>query len=1176
MRLKKIKLAGFKSFVDATGITFPTSLTGIVGPNGCGKSNVIDAVRWVMGESSAKNLRGDSMADVIFNGSSVRKPVGVATIELLFDNSQGILGGQYAQYSEISIKRQVTRDGQSQYYLNGARCRRRDITDVFLGTGLGPRSYAIIEQGTISRLIEARPEELRIFLEEAAGISKYKERRRETETRIKHTRENLDRVNDLADEVTKRLRTLERQANTAMAYQQLKIQERETEAQLNVLKWLDLDQQAQNQSFLLEEKNNRLQEKHAVKFNVEAEIEKQRQAQGQAHEYFNEVQGRYYQIGSEAARVEQAITHHRERRSQVNQDVLEMETAQAQLSLELTLDETKIQETRLELAQIRESLQWIRQEEHSAAALFHHHEEALQEWQMEWDVFNEEAAQPSQAAQVQRAHIEQFEKKLQQLINRAEQLEKERKELSIAPIETDILAMEDQLKGMASNLQAAHQQYSSYNDQISYLRQLIQQDAVMLQETQAEFQEHKARLVSLEALQQAALGLDQQQTQQWLSEQGLSQAKRLVQILDVEPGWERAVEQVLGLHLEAICVEDMSKYAASLQQFHGSTVELLENGPNSNGNESGATVGSSAGASLQHQVKGAGVLRQMFENVYTAVHLDEALSRRFGLADHESLISRDGFWLGKHWLRLDAHAKDQQQSVLLREREIRAIQAQLVPLQQRIEALKDQSENHKNQLQSLEVQQNDLQRSIHQQQHQVAELKAELKGRSVQLENTKLRNERIYQELTELRQHIDREESDLKTAYQTLSEALEIMEQHAVRREQLNQQRDSLREQLSTARKNAQQSRDQLHDLELREESMAVSQNSMEQAILRLQNQLRQASSRIDELNDVLAKSQTPAEALNEQLNDFLHQKVIVEEQLAAQRRVVESLDDQLRQLNYQTSQNQQEIEVLRGEIDTLKLVWQELKVRGQTVLETLQSAGADFEQVRSQLPEEANTPLWHQNLESLMHSIQKLGLINLAAIDEFEQQKERKIYLDNQLADLNEALTTLEDAIRKIDKETRSRFQDTFDKVNVKLKELFPQLFGGGQAYMDMTSEDLLDCGITIMARPPGKRNSTIHLLSGGEKALTAVALVFSLFSLNPAPFCMLDEVDAPLDEANVGRFCQLVREMAEKVQFIFITHNKVTMEMAHQLVGVTMHEPGVSRLVVVDVDEAVQLATG
>jgi len=659
MRLSKLKLAGFKSFVDPTTVEFPSQLSGVVGPNGCGKSNIIDAVRWVMGESSAKHLRGESMADVIFNGSTGRKPVGQATIELIFDNTEGKLGGEYANFSEIAIKRTVSRDGQSVYHLNGTRCRRRDITDIFLGTGLGPRSYAIIEQGTISRLIEAKPEELRTFLEEAAGISKYKERRRETENRIKHTRENLDRLSDLRDELGKQLARLKRQANTAEKYKVLREEERLLKAQLTALRWLIKQDEAEKTEVKIREQETALEQAIARQRSIEAEIETQRDSHTEASDKFNEVQSRFYSVGTDIARVEQSIQHAKERRQQQQQDLEQLEQDWQEAHAHQETDQKRLSQVKENLAEVEPKLQHLESTAEMSSAALLEAESAMQAWQSEWDNFSETATEPARNAEVERTHIQHVEEHLQRQKQRLERLQEELQKQSHEELISECAGLEQQLQKDETEIQQAQAGLDEKQNKIGQLRDSVHFLDTQLDEARGELQDLRGRSASLEALQQAALGKEEGAVTQWLSKQHLQDAPRLAEELEVEEGWAKAAECVLGEHLEAVCVDGVDPLTDVLESFEEGTLTLFDTGVAANS----AAIQAD---SLESKIKAPWKLTSLLQGVLVADNLQQALSMRGNLQDGESVVTSDGIWLGKNWLRV-ARDKDEKAGILQRE-----------------------------------------------------------------------------------------------------------------------------------------------------------------------------------------------------------------------------------------------------------------------------------------------------------------------------------------------------------------------------------------------------------------------------------------------------------------------------------------------------------------------------
>lgn len=1170
MRLKCIKLAGFKSFVDPTTVQFPSNLCAIVGPNGCGKSNIIDAVRWVMGESSAKNLRGESMADVIFNGSSARKPIGQASIELVFDNTDTRLTGDLARYNEISIRRKVIREGTSQYYLNGTKCRRRDITDIFLGTGLGPRSYAIIEQGMISRLIDAKPEELRVYVEEAAGISKYKERRRETENRIRQTRENLSRLEDIREELDKQLRTLKRQSEAAAKYKEYKIEERRLKSQVQAMQWQSLEAENSLQREAITQGELQLEAGIAQQRAIDTDIEKNRQQLTDSNETFNEIQSRYYSLGADIARIEQTIAHQKDRLQQLNVDLRQISSSREEIDLELHQDQATLDSNIAELGTLEPQLNELQQMEHESREQLQTTEARMHEWQSTWDDFNQGAAKASQAAEVEQSRIKHIEQSQGSLQQRIEKLEQERSSLVTDGDERDLVQLDSELAAA----ELAVQQLTAENEQLIHdiegKRQRVQERNSELSSLRSQLQSQRGKQASLEALQQAALGQKNTATADWLQNKGLDTANRLGETISVDAGWETALETVLGNYLQAVDVSSIDAFAAELPQLDSGSLVLLENSSSAN------PVAAASDHSLMLAKLSSGAdarMQELLHGIRVAEDLSEALRQRTELKDGESIITRDGIWLGRSWMRL-ARDEDAQAGVLARQAELQALQLAVEENEQKEKVLQAELSDLGGHLLDQEQTLDNQQRQLADTARAQGETRARISAKRVRLEEFALRKERATAELLDNRGQFDEEGNRLSDARSKLQEALDAMAANDDQRTLLLSQRDALRGELDRARDLSRQRKDQHHEQAIKCQSLRSGIAALQQSIARMNVQIEQLGSRQTSLDDALAESQAPMQESSAALEAKLGQRLSVEEELNGARRTLEEAESAMRELDEKRQTAEQAVQKQRGELEQMRLKTQTLQVRQEGLVEQLQESQHDLQEVIAGLPEEAELLEWQQQLERVGNRIQRLGAINLAAIEEYDQQLERKTYLDAQNDELQAALSTLENAIRKIDRETRSRFKETFDAINKGLGELFPRVFGGGHAYLEMTGEDLLDTGIAIMARPPGKRNSTIHLLSGGEKALTAIALVFSIFQLRPAPFCMLDEVDAPLDDANVGRYARMVEEMSKTIQFIYISHNKIAMEMAKQLMGVTMHEAGVSRLVTVDVDEAVQLA--
>ena len=1169
MRLQAIKLAGFKSFVDPTTVPFPSNLCAVVGPNGCGKSNIIDAVRWVMGESSAKTLRGESMTDVIFNGSNTRKPVGQASIELLFDNTEGRLTGEYAAYNEISVKRQVTRDGQSNYFLNNQKCRRKDITDLFLGTGLGPRSYSIIEQGMVSRLIESKPEELRIFIEEAAGISKYKERRRETENRIKRTRENLERLTDIREELERQLQHLQRQAKAAERYKEYKQQERDTRAQLNTIRWRDFDAEVNRAQQQIRELEVKLEAAIASTRSFEAEIESQRDANVDIQEAHQKIQASYYSLGSEISKIEQSIEHQRQRQLELNEELSNIRINLSQAMGEMQEDKDQIAVIEIALTELEPSLQQARTVEQASGIELESAEQGMTSWQHDWDQFNTNSAEATRLADVEQQRIKHLENIVDRGIQRQSNLKNELTNLHTENEEQEIQSLNQQIAEIESAVASHQEQNKGLLSRIEETRLQLKNSDTLLAENRSQLQSSLGRQASLEALQQAALS-QEDKADAWLNTNQLSHNRRLVDELKVESGWELAVETVLGDQMQSVCVDDLAKLSEILENFEEGLLQFVETKQLVQTNTG---ISPLASRSLQHKVSASDSLESILAGIYTSESLSEALNLRSQLQPHESIITVDGLWLGSGWLRV-ARGIDAQAGVLKRKEELEALVQKIAEQKQAISEIQAKNEQLRQSLTESEAEKEAFLDRLAELNKRAANLNAERSAAIVKVEQVNERRKRIAKEIEELAQQVIQEQENIAGSRVKLQEALNRMAQDTEKRELLLQQREEVRSRLESSRLAARQARDKSHEITLQHQTQTTQLTSLKTALERVSVQVETYQSRQQQLESNLKQSDDPLPKLKQDLEEKLSSRVTIENEMHAAKARLDEVEHDLRELEKRRNEAQENTQGIREALSNKRLSIEGANVKREALSQEIARASYSLEDVLAALPEDLTASACEEELEKLNARIQRLGAINLAAIDEYSSQSERKIYLDQQNEDLEKALHTLQNAIRKIDRETRTRFKETFDKINAGLQELFPKIFGGGHAYLDMIGEDLLDTGVAIMARPPGKRNSTIHLLSGGEKAMTAIALVFSIFHLNPSPFCMLDEVDAPLDDANIGRYANLVKEMSGIIQFIFITHNRLTMEAANQLMGVTMQEPGVSRLVSVDIDEAAEMA--
>jgi len=1163
MRLKHIKLSGFKSFVDPTTVSVPANLVGVVGPNGCGKSNVIDAIRWVMGESSAKTLRGDQMADVIFNGSTARKPVGKAAVELVFDNSEGKAPGPYAKYNEIAVRRELTRDGQSSYFINRTRSRRRDITDIFLGTGLGPRSYSIIEQGMVGRIIEAKPEELRLLIEEAAGISKYKERRRETETRIRHTRENLERVEDIRTELEGQLRRLQRQSEAAEKYKALRQEERLLKSQLLSLRWQALDAEVGARDTELARLQKLCDEVLAEQRRAESSIESLRSSQSEANEHFNDVQGEYYRAGADISGVEQSIKHQRESREQQEKELERLNRDQRESREHLEADQKRIESLRRTLAESEPQLTEAEQRLSRAGEASHDAEAAMAQWQSDWEALGAEAAVPDQERQVQQTRIEEYEKHVVSLVERQQRQENALREIDAAldSLNVDELAQRlhesdqacEALQGTVERLEAAVREQRAAIDALG----------VEIQERSGELHRLQARLDSLRELQAAELqSEDSEALADWLAQTGLEDAPRVASELRVEAGWETALDRILGRRAGAYCVESCDPGMLG----DGTDVVILQKTRSPEPRDGRLPR-------LLEKVRCEGVdLTPWLGAVYTADSRDQALAWRPQLEPDESIVSPDGTWVGSNWIEL--RPGRERAGVVARESEIDELAEQVESISGALDEQRADMEARQQRLAELEQELSEARRRLSERETDRGELRSELARNETRIGELRERREQAAAELNDVVAQLQSTRGQVSDARALLSKAEARSRSLASNREELLARRDRIRADLESARRELEAARDARHEVAFSRQREETELASLLENASRLERQQTTMQQRQQELELTLGEDSDPEQDLKQKLESLLSHRLECEQRLANARRRVEGIEEELRSRERERHEHEETVQKKRGEMEQARIDRQDVVVRRDTVREQIEEIEQRPEDVLDSLPEDADEPAWQERLDDVVKRIDRLGPVNLVAIEEFEEQSERKVYLDRQSEDLTEALATLESVIQKIDSETRARFKETFEKLNARFQEFFPRLFGGGSAYLELTSDNLLETGVAVMARPPGKRNSTIHLLSGGEKALTAVSLLFAFFDLNPAPFCVLDEVDAPLDDANVARYSETLRTLSGRTQLIFITHNKITMESADILVGVTMGEPGVSRLVSVDVEEAVEMA--
>ena len=1164
MRLRRIKLAGFKSFVDPTTFDLPSSLVGVTGPNGVGKSNLIDAVRWVMGESSARQLRGGQMTDVIFSGSSGRQPLGSASVEMVFDNSEGRLGGEYARFSEISIRRTVDREGISNYYLNGTRCRRRDITDVFLGTGLGPRSYSLIEQGIISKLVESKPEDLREFLEEAAGISRYKERRRETEVRLRNTRENLERVDDLLDEIGKRLAHLKRQARAAERYQDFRRQQRKLRAELVALHLQRLDAELSNREDGSRELALAVETERARESSVERELAASRAEHNQAQTRVEGTQQRYFEQQTEIARLEAVIAGaerehflHEERLQTIAEQLQETERRAEEGETRVNAFQAEIEGLEPDLRNADTAVVKAQEKAEIAAV-------ASADFQRAQTERREVLAVTGRRLAVAEAEAKAVQERKHSMEQRRLRLKSEQERQEAVSHERLGEAAKREVVRLRAGAQAAEADSVACEQSVKQNRQILKEASESLADLRREQASVEARLDSLNDPLRAEG--DAQLVNQWLSDHGLAEARHLAGGLEIESGWEWAVELVLGARLEGIetdrpyaLLDDLRRLSTGdITLIHGESVGRHESNESNESKDSLSECVSSPFAAIH----------ELLDGVYVAATIEAAKERRTRLLPGESVITRDGTWMGRHWLRV-ACAADPDAGILARERKRERLNQLRVTLLDRLAATQQLCARHEEALRLAEAEFMKARSTARSAQEALAmglAAEAEAIGRE---RSAIERWKALREELVEIDTGLSSLAEKMVLQHQVLNRVRHEVEIGMAEQVTYEAELVHAGEEAKAARAATEKVRRVRESMALRLEALRAQADAAADAAARLHTEREKL---LDERNRVTNRLEAigkPDAATRQALEAGLERLRTLEAELVQDRNRSAAIEARAAELESARRLSMEQVTRLRENLEITHLAVQELRTRREALIEQLTQLEAHHEQVLAEMEQGANSELWEHRLEQIGQRIQRLGAINLAAIDEYTGEAEREKYLKRQQADLNEAMETLQSAIGRIDRETRSRFKETFDQINTRLNELFPRLFGGGTAALVLTGEDLLDAGVMVTAHPPGKRNTSIQMLSGGEKALVAVALVFAIFDLNPAPFCMLDEVDAPMDDANITRFCGLVNEISQRTQFIIITHNRSTMAACHQLIGVTMQEPGVSRLVGVDLDE-------
>ena len=1168
MRLNSIKLSGFKSFAEPTNFQLPGQLVGVVGPNGCGKSNIMDAVRWVLGESKASELRGESMQDVIFNGSGNRKPASRSSVELVFSNEDCRAGGQWNRFTEIAVKRVLTRDGTSSYFINNQPVRRRDVQDVFLGTGLGPRAYAIIGQGTISRIIESKPEELRLFLEEAAGVSKYKERRRETENRLKDTRENLTRVDDILRELNSNLDKLEKQAEVASQYRALQTSGELKLHQSWFLMHCDAASVEASVKTAVAEAINVLEARTAELRHGEAELEAIRQAHYAASDELHTHQGALAEAALEVSRLQERIRYVVEGRARVEQRLVELTAQNEQWALRQTEASDELSAIAEQIATADEQGEVLAAQAEEQSGHLPTAEDAVRAAQNASNAQRTLVSAVQQQIQVLAAESRNVGDQKRQFNARRDKLAGERNQLT-AP-DLDRLAELKQQHAVADEaFDVADARLHELNDEVPALDEArrAQQNSVNAKSsTQADL---SARLDALRALQEKVQ--TEGKLKPWLAKHGLDSLQGLWTRIHIESGWETALEAALRERMGALEVGRLETISAFANDAPPAKLAFytLPQASIANTHQTLSKL-----SDLLH-LNDAGLkalLNDWLEGVYTAANIDEALAERAQLTHGEVIMTRDGHAVSPYAVAF--YAPDSEQAgMLARAQEIenldRQLRAQVLIAEEARSGLVRAEAMYTDASQRLIG----ARREAGEAQTRAHQLQVELLRLSQLAEASSTRRAQLDDELAEVDAQLE-ELAERGATGEARFEELDMQlgvtqERHA----ELDDAVIGAEHKLTEAREQLRALERQSQEAQFAARSLAARRGELHRGIETATQQLAgNEQAHVSLQKELTRLTDASAQAgLQEALALRLEREAI----LGAKRSEYDDLTMRLRRADERRLQHEQSLQPLRDRITKLQLEEQAAQLGGAQYLDQLVAAAVDFEALSAGIEHNGVklTGLQGQ-IDRINREINALGAVNLAALDELTASRERRTFLDAQNADLVEAMTTLTDAIHKIDLETRDLLASTFEQVNMHFGRMFPELFGGGNAKLVMTGDEILDAGVQVMAQPPGKKNSTIHLLSGGEKALTAIALVFAIFQLNPAPFCLLDEVDAPLDDANTERYAKLVKQMALSTQFLFISHNKIAMEMAEQLIGVTMQEQGVSRIVTVDMDAAVSLA--
>ena len=1163
MKLEKIKLVGFKSFPDQVTIDILSNVTAIVGPNGCGKSNIVDAVSWALGHD-AREVRAAYADDVIFSGTSARKAMGLAAVELLFDNTDNTAGGQYASYNQISIRRNVDRNRESRYFINNTRCRRRDIHDIFANTGLGTHGYAIIEQGMISRIIEAKPDEMRLYIEEVAGISKYRDRKRDAEIRMRHTHENLARVRDIREEIDKQLRKLKRQAGDAKRFQKLKNEQHELSIRVLILEYRQYDEQRLHHERQLSELRLKLESNQTEITSSETQMQELRLAQDEWNEKLNQTRERFYALNAEIAGVEQDIATRRKNAEQLSQEQEAIEQAmqkcdardQAQEQRQVQLQQ-KLQTAEQDIVRANDKMAAYQRQ-------LNHAEQEQSKLRSEWDSHHSSGKEVLDNVKVYRVKIDYCAKELDNIQSRMSEITERRAAIQPNTKKAKLAQEQNELQTLQRILSAHEQGIRDLIDEATQLQFQIDGTLKDTHEASIHVQNLRGRLASLKALQEEATEQVPEGFTDWLQKNNLSDVKKVVDYLEVEVGWEKAVEQVLGYMLSGMEVGMLDTYIKTSSEIKAGRLMMIE---------SSTPPADIPQDSLATKIKNSTAIQVLLAHVYIADGLESAMQRRSRLASHESLITAAGLWLGKHWMQL--HRNYEQNGMLSRRREIEQLQIEITTADKKVNDLQMQTSSLRDLLQGCEEAREQIRLKLQTCMNDISDIKLQMQQTEIKIkqENDLMQNlDNELSRLSERETNMHKQSDALQKDYE---QATVLASGHDSSGSALEQKRLASEATVAETRNQISEQQRQLHEIEIEQQSLITELKGLDEASEQNRQQHTDLIHRREAMHEATQNSREPIAQRQAEIQGLINQREELEATISECNTTLKEDQSQIRELEAQHKSLHEVRENMQAQHQQLHGSHQAAVVRCNDLRQKLSEVDSAPEQfVDSEEAEDVTQA--RDTLEKVEQKISRMGSINLIAIEEFEELSERKSYLDDQNQDLVSALESIQQAINKIDRESKEKFKNTFEQINDKLYAIFKRLFNGGYARLELIEQNWLESGVSIMVYPPGKKLSSIRLLSGGEKALSALAVVFAIFELRPAPFCILDEVDAPLDENNILNFCRLINDMSEKVQFMIITHSRLTMESVNALVGVTMAEPGISRLVSVNVEEAVQIVSG